>query len=60
MRVSFGGDGNVLELVAMAAWLCECIKNRTLYTLKGCICWCGSDISIKLLFNSYPRLSMLA
>lgn len=41
----------VLELVAMAAWLCECTKNRALHTLKGCICWCGSDISIRPLFK---------
>ena len=29
------------------------------YSLKGCIWWCGSDISIKLLFKKYPCLSLL-
>lgn len=57
--ILWGGDDNVLELVAMAARLCECAGNAALYSLKGCTWWCGSDFSIKL-FKKHPCLSLLA
>ena len=56
---SLGGDDSVLELPAMAARLCERAENAALYSLKVCIGWCGSDISIKL-FKKYPCRSLLA
>lgn len=57
---SLGGDDSVLELVAMAAQLCERAENSGWYSLKGCIWWCGSDISVKLSFKKDPCLSLLA
>ena len=52
-HISFLSDGNVLELDSgKLAQFCEYIKKPLNFTLKWCILWYVSCISVKLLFKN--------